>query len=91
LGFGEICFASPDGFFRTLVFGDVDHRPYHFTQVPACVDDRMTRGPDIPDSRDGMNDTHVHFEIRLVANGSVELLSHRGPIVRMDPLKNCCE
>jgi hypothetical protein len=38
-----------------------------------------------------MNDTHVHFEIHLVTDASVELVSRRGSIVGMDPLKDCFE
>ena len=87
----EFRFLSPDPFFGSLALGDVDHGPHYFTQVAASVEDRMACGPDGPDSRDGVNETQIQFEMRLVADGSVELLPDRSSFLRKDPLKKCFE
>jgi hypothetical protein len=52
----------------------------------------MTRGPDVPDSLGRVHETEVEFEIRLVADASVELFSDRVPsssipLNRMSPAK----
>src|SRR5467141_1095018 len=91
LRFRQVCFTGPEGTFRPIALGNVDHGPHHFTRVAESVEHYVAYGPDVPDSCEGMNDTHLHFEIRLVADASVELLPHSGQIVRMDPLKNCFE
>src|SRR5271156_910867 len=85
LRFGKISFASPDGFFRALMLGQIHHGTNYFTQVAACVHNRVTRGPDVPDSPGGVNEIHVEFEILLVANASLELFPDRGAcVVRLD-------
>src|ERR1700751_3232463 len=86
----ELHFTSAQFLLCLSTLSDVDHGPHQFTQVPVCVQDRMTGGPDVPDSPDGVNEAHFEFEIHFVADRSVELFPDRGLRLNwLDPLKKC--
>jgi hypothetical protein len=74
-----------------LALSDIDHSTHEFTEIAGSVEDRMAYDVNVPVPFAWMNDSVIQFEIRLVADGSVDLQPRRGLIVRMNSLKEGSE
>src|SRR6266436_1542959 len=86
----ELHFTSAQFLLCSFTLSDVDHSTHEFNQIAGWAENGMAYCIDISDIALGMNDSVIQFELRLLANGSVELLPDCGPmVVRLDPLKKC--
>src|ERR1700677_3793948 len=87
LGFGKISFASPDGFFRALMFSNIDHSPDKFPDVTRLAQDWGSTVVCVLERSVRENDLVVRFEVGLRQIRPFVVLHFNRPILRMNPAK----
>src|ERR1700757_3310544 len=83
--------AAPDSLFRTRAISHINYRTYKFAEISRRAGRRVAYHVDIPGLAVRVNDSVVHLEVRLIADGIFEPLPGRGFILGMNPLEESFE
>src|SRR5712675_3544842 len=87
LRFGQVSFASPQCFFRTLAVADVHHRSAKLDAVRFGIQG-MSYDIDVLDPTIRRHQTKFMLKILSVLRRALNDLFHRGQVLWMDPLEN---
>src|SRR5947208_6193705 len=75
------------GFFCPLAVSHINYRTYEFPEIPWRAERRVAYHVDIPGLAVLVNDSVIHLEGRLVADGYLEPFPARGLIIWMNALE----
>src|SRR6266699_3881020 len=87
----KLSLAEPDSLFRTQAVSHINYRTYEFPEIPRRTERRVAYHVDIPGLTVRVNDSVIHLEVRLVADGFLETFPGRGLIGGMNALEKSFE